>query len=469
MVTARRTTLLALTLLLAAGAAAADHGATGFRRLASGPLELAPHPPVELEGTRVPQRGDGVARKGLPRELALYEFFPQAGRLGRDLFLYNGTDVEPLRGPIRDFECSAYTYDGHHGHDVLVRSFREVEIGVPVFAVLDGSVVETHDGEPDRNVAGDPVASNYVVLDHGGGHATLYFHLARGSVAVAAGDRVVAGQAIGLTASSGNSTWPHLHFESWLDGRWYEPSAGPCSAGPSQWRRQPPIVRDFAVADFYLTAAEVPFLEPLDAAADLDPRLRAGSFPLGTTRLMGRIDLFNLPGGALWRTVLRDPGGRIVLEDTAWSELADPARYWIEVFELVTPFDRLGIWRLQLEMNGSLVLDAPIRIVANARAAANRPPNRIGVTFASAPRAGQVATCEVETSLVHEDPDYDLLRYRYQWIAGKRTVRNVTSAARSDHLRRDLVRAREQLTCKVTPHDGRVGGRAAQARAKVAP
>ena len=100
MTAARCSTLLVLALLLVAGAAAADHDGAGFRRLASRPLHLAPHPPVELEGTRVPQRGDGVG-KGLTRELATYEFFPQAGRLGRDLFLYNGTDVEPLASPTR--------------------------------------------------------------------------------------------------------------------------------------------------------------------------------------------------------------------------------------------------------------------------------------------------------------------------------------------------------------------------------
>jgi hypothetical protein len=92
----------------------------------------------------------------------------------------------------------------------------------------------------------------------------------------------------------------------------------------------------------------------------------------------------------------------------------------------------------------------------------------VGVRYASSPRAGEVATCLVETSLVHEDPDYDLVRYRYQWLVGRRTLRSVTSAALADHLRRDLVRGGEQLTCRVTPHDGKVAGKPAQARARVA-
>ena len=49
-----------------------------------------------------------------------------------------------------------------------------------------------------------------LILDHGGGRETWYFHLKNGSVSVAPTNHVVAGQQIGLTASSGNS-----HQVSW--------------------------------------------------------------------------------------------------------------------------------------------------------------------------------------------------------------------------------------------------------------
>ena len=73
----------------------------------------------------------------------LYPFFPHAGILGRDLFLNNFTDQDPSRGLVLDWDCSDYTYDDHHGHDSLIRSFREQAIGVPVFAALDGVVVRS--------------------------------------------------------------------------------------------------------------------------------------------------------------------------------------------------------------------------------------------------------------------------------------------------------------------------------------
>ncbi len=399
--------------------------------------------------------------------LQRYSFYPQGGLAGRDLFFYNFTDLDTATTGIRDWDCSGYTYDGHHGHDSGPRGFREQAIGVPIFAVLDGTVTTAHDGEFDEMTEWvNGTRANFVVVDHGGGHRTYYYHLKQGSVAVAAGDTVKAGQQIGLTGSSGISTGPHLHFESHQGLDWYEPSAGPCRPGASQWLAQPPVARDLVVADFYLTDQPIPCCTWPELAHDLDPALRKASFPLGPRRVYARADLHNVPGGSTFRVRVRPVRGAPLFDFAGSFGYPDLARLAIPLFWFDLP-GAAGTWRFVLEVNGTTVVDAPL---AATRRPLNRAPNPVRLSLAPAPpRAGAVTVCRVETSLVHEDPDYDLVRYHYEWRAGKRLLRAVTSAALSDALPREAARPGEVLFCRVVPSDGRVNGRVAVARATVKP
>ena len=69
----------------------------------------------------------------------------------------------------------------------------------------------------DRN------CGNGVLLRHGDGWETQYCHLRQGSVRVAAGDRVEAGQPLGLVGMSGEANFPHVHLSVRRDGRRHRP------------------------------------------------------------------------------------------------------------------------------------------------------------------------------------------------------------------------------------------------------
>lgn len=88
----------------------------------------------------------------------------------------------------------------HHGVDMCVRGGTE---GKNVVAAASGRVISYGFNHWSMG--------NYVIIDHGNGLFTAYYHMQR--LYVAQGDSVSQGQVIGLAGHTGNTTGPHLHFE----------------------------------------------------------------------------------------------------------------------------------------------------------------------------------------------------------------------------------------------------------------
>jgi hypothetical protein len=93
--------------------------------------------------------------------------------------------------------------------------------GQPVYAAGGGRVADVHDGEADnrrvnpidfikRETAG---GGNYVVIDHVNGEFSWFGHMKLGSITVKPGQSVRQGEILGLIGASGDSLFPHLHYE----------------------------------------------------------------------------------------------------------------------------------------------------------------------------------------------------------------------------------------------------------------
>lgn len=91
--------------------------------------------------------------------------------------------------------------------------------GQPQFAPAAGTVVIAVDEYPDDTPGTAPTADptmhpagNHVVIEVADGEYLLMAHFQPGTVSVAVGDRVAAGDLVGLTGNSGNSSEPHVHI-----------------------------------------------------------------------------------------------------------------------------------------------------------------------------------------------------------------------------------------------------------------
>ena len=120
-----------------------------------------------------------------------------------------GTAAEPCQvRPVPDEGINQPFIPGQHPGIDLHASY-----GDPIHACRAGVVV---------SAGWDGGYGNAVVIDHGGGMATLYAH--QSQIVVNIGQQVSAGQVIGYVGSTGYSTGPHLHFEVRINGNPVDPA-----------------------------------------------------------------------------------------------------------------------------------------------------------------------------------------------------------------------------------------------------
>lgn len=124
------------------------------------------------------------------------------------------TELTSAFGTRRLYKYPSTEFYGYHeGTDF------DGEVGSPVYAPAPGVVVLAEELY---------LRGNALVIDHGWGVYTGYWHLSQFDVQV--GQRVETGDLIGRVGSTGRSTGAHLHWDLWVNGT---------NVSALQWTEQP--------------------------------------------------------------------------------------------------------------------------------------------------------------------------------------------------------------------------------------
>ncbi len=128
-----------------------------------------------------------------------------------DTLYIKDKSIEPISSPITSSFGKKRVYNGslksyHSGTDF------KAKIGTEIKAINDGIIVISE----DRFYAG-----NSIVIDHGQGLYSCYFHLSK--MNYKSGDFIKKGDILGLSGSTGRVTGPHLHFSFRVNGIQVDP------------------------------------------------------------------------------------------------------------------------------------------------------------------------------------------------------------------------------------------------------
>lgn len=241
----------------------------------------------------------------------------------------NHFDHDPGPG-FRDYACGSLAYDGHDGTDFRVPSLAQMREGVAVVAAAPGVVIALRDGMQDVSVRKTGLeavrgreAGNGVIVRHDADWDTQYSHLLSGSIRVEVGQRVEAGEILGMIGLSGKTEFPHLHFEVRYQGRSVDPfigldeSAG-CGLGEA------PLWEESALAELAYRPTGLLQAGFFEGAPPRD-LVEAGEAALaqieaGAPALVYWVESYGMQAGDTVSLRLLGPGGDIVAESETEME-----------------------------------------------------------------------------------------------------------------------------------------------------
>jgi len=263
---------------------------------------------------------------------------------------------------------------------------------------------------------------------------------------VKVGDNVTAGTQIGWVGSSGKSPGPHIHFESDWNSQPYEPMAGPCRPGLTNFIQQPRMASSPFLVGAFFSRSDITSFPPNDTA------IHTGTFAAGQQLIFLQATLANVTPGSNYTLSLQRPSGTI---DAANFKVGQDQEEFLTIqWAINAPLLDVGTWKVLLDVGGVRVATLPFNVVPTVNQFFNHAPNDVSVSIDPI-STGDVAICRANSGLI-ADPDYDVVSYTYQWQVNGGTVRTVTSAASTDVLARQFSTFHAAVSCTVTASDGRL-------------
>ncbi len=139
------------------------------------------------------------------------DYYNEEGKSARKALLktpVNGAYISSGFG-MRSHPIAGYTAF-HRGIDFAVKQ------GTPIYASGDGVL--------SKVIVSSKGYGIHIVIRHPNGYETLYGHMVSHARGMYTGLRVTQGQVIGYVGTTGNSTGPHLHYETRYNGQYVNPN-----------------------------------------------------------------------------------------------------------------------------------------------------------------------------------------------------------------------------------------------------
>jgi len=162
---------------------------------------------IQVQKSKVNPKSKEVkkrTKKEYANAMRIYGTFTQKSYITSKFIAPMDSKITSAFGKARVYNNSLNGY--HSGTDYRAK------VGTPIKASNDGVVVLVK----DRFYAGGTV-----ILDHGHGIYTCYYHMSEFSVKM--GQKVKKAQIIGLSGDTGRVTGPHLHFSARVGGEQVDP------------------------------------------------------------------------------------------------------------------------------------------------------------------------------------------------------------------------------------------------------